>query len=742
MKKEWVWVSLALAVITGIFFYQTFLRGLVPFPGDGLVSDFQPWRSSSYLGFAPGGVPNKAQYPDVYRQMYPWRSLAIRELKSGKLPLWNPYNFSGAPLLANFQSAALYPLNIIFLFVNEISGWSILVILQPLLASLFMYLYMRKLKTAPYGAALAAISYGFSGFMAVWLEYNTVGHVILWLPLIFYAIERVNGKGPAIWFCIIAVSNAFALLAGHPQIYSYMLIASVLYAWFRTTKTKFLLILAFSFIGVCITGPQLVPGIELIMHAARSPHDFTNLFTKILVQPWQLLGLPFPNLFGNPETRTYWPSDTFVGKVLTVGLVPLFFSLSALRRKDSITNLFLWASVGIIVLITANPFTYLLYQIPIPLITSSSPTLMSFLLVFSLSAVCGLGFDHWITEKHTVKKLVHRSLEVVAILALLFIGTKIPAFGEYALHAQTAFRALVYAAAISGATLLLFWTFISFPKLRTVAVIGMLCLHAADLFIFFIRFNPFVPPALVFPGHEVLSFLVSHGPDRYWGYGTADIAANFATQYGMFSPEGYDPLYPKSYGEFLYSYKNGKLATAFDNATRSDAAITSHFGDGGLTDPNKQRVLNDLSVRYILDRTENNSTAETLPPGVFRPLISFGDWRIYENRNAKPRVYLTNGTAVIKTYKPERVVIQTNAPAPDTLIVTDTYYPGWKATIDGAPSDIVPKDHALRSLAVPAGTHTVVMTYAPLSVTIGFVLSMIGITGMALGAIGITRRYA
>lgn len=781
MKKELVWVTALFLTVTAIFFYQTILFGKVPFPGDGLMSDFQPWRSASYMGYAPGGVPNKAQYPDTYRQIYPWKTLAISELKQGKLPLWNPYNFSGSPLLANFQSAALYPLGIIYLFISQITAWTILVLLQPLLAGLFTYWYMRKIGAKTYGATLAALSYGFSGFMAVWLEYNTVGHVILWLPLILLAIESLRQKPKPVWFAILAFSNAAALLAGHPQVYGYVAICSVAYAIFRLPKKLWIPSAVFMLLGIGVTGLQLIPGIELISNAARSRHEFTNLFTKILIQPWQLIAMAFPNIFGNPATRTYWPTDTFVGKVTTIGLVPLFFLPSALRCKDAATKWHIWATLTVLVLITANPITYVLYQLPIPLITSSSPSLMAFLLAFSLSVSCGMGLDYWMTDKHSLKKLLMRSIQVLLLCGGLALVAKLPIFTDFHAHAGIAYRAIAYGAGIAGITLTLFWIAVAFTKYRKLAIVFILILHTADLWIFFGRFNPFVPETFVFPNHKVLTYLTSHAPDRYWGYGTAGIAANFGTQYRMFSPEGYDPLYPKWYGELLYAYKNGNILTQFTNSTRSDAAISAGFGNKGLSDAKTLRMMDLLSVRYILDRTENGSTQETFPSTRYQSSMNTDDWHIFTNLNAAPRAFLANevwtykdvndfssklfsqsfnptkmvlvpsfpvgiqsssasGSAVITSYTPESITIKTVRSVPSVLILTDTYYPGWKATVDGNSVNILKANWAFRAVIVPGGTHTVVMTYAPDSVALGKILSIISIGGIVAGLFILKRK--
>lgn len=766
-KKEILIACIIALTITGLFFYKTIFYNLTPFPADVLVNEYQPWRSTSYLGFNPASIPHKAQYPDTVRQIYPWKTLALHELKQGKLPLWNPYNFSGSPLLANFQSAALYPLNILYTIVSQIDGWSVLVIMQPLLAIFFTYIYARTIGIGIYGSALSAISFGFSGFISVWLEYNTVGHVILWLPFILFAIEKIKNTSKPLWIILLSVAYACALFAGHPQIFGYMFIFSSLYIWFRvsTVRQRFVVWIA-SALGVGIAGIQLIPGIELITNAARSPHEFTNLFQNILIQPWQFIATLFPNFFGNPATRTYWLTDTFLGKVTTIGLVPLFFLPGIFRRKEPIVRWFLLALILITIFISANPIAYILYRIPIPLLSSSSPTLMSFLFAFCLSILCGFGLDHWITEKHSAQKLIRRTIQTLAALAALYItATIIPTLHE---HGAVIQRAIIYGGMISIATLSLFWVAISQPKLLKISIIILLCVHVADLFMFFSRFNAFIPKSLIYPEHHITTFLKNHTDYRYWGYGTAAIPANLASQFKGYSPEGYDPLYPKWYGEFIYSYTKGKILDSFSNSTRSDAAIISGFGENGLSDTNKNRILSALSVGYILDRTENGSTQVTFPSTNFEPVYQSGDWHIFKNLKATPKAYLadtvltytnasdfsskfflptydstksvlleklppsisqtsTPGTASINSYNTDNIIIQTTSATPKILVLTDTYYPGWQAFIDGKPTSIYRANWTFRGIAVPQGSHKITMIYKPESVRYGIILSMISI---------------
>ena len=97
-----------------IFFYPVWLKGFTPTPTDALVGLYHPWRDLLENQY-PNGYPYKNFLPtDPFRQQIPWKKLVIEQIKNKQPPLWNPYSFSGNPLLANFQAGVFYPLNLIF----------------------------------------------------------------------------------------------------------------------------------------------------------------------------------------------------------------------------------------------------------------------------------------------------------------------------------------------------------------------------------------------------------------------------------------------------------------------------------------------------------------------------------------------------------------------------------------------------------------------------------------------------
>ncbi|OGH20479.1 MAG: hypothetical protein A3D74_02810 [Candidatus Levybacteria bacterium RIFCSPHIGHO2_02_FULL_37_13] len=785
-KREFFVVFLILFFVTAIFFYKTFLHGLVSFPGDLLIAEYNPWKTYSYLGYNPGSYPNKAQYFDVLRQLYPWKTFAVDLIKQGILPLWNPYNFSGAPLISNFQSAVFYPLGIFYLILPQISAWTFLVIAQPLFATFFTYLFSRKIGISKIGSLLAAISFAFSSFMSVWLEYNIVGHVILWLPLSLLAIEMLLKKATTQWIIILIASIVFSLLAGHPQIFAYSLVFILAYLIFRIFNLrKLLFFLLLVILAVGIGAMQVIPGIELIKESARVSHDYNFLIHKILIQPWQFIMMIVPDFFGNPATRNYWIEDTYIGKVTYIGLIPLLFVLFSFKNIKKSFIFFFTAIGGLILLISShNPFTAILYKFNLPFVSSSAPTLSIFLFCFCISILSGFGIDIYRFEKWRITKTIKIIAPLILVILFLWIVVLLVPHlisDRLSQHLIVVKRNLLYATFLIGIGTFLILVGTLKRKMIFLVLILLLILQTGDLFRYFTKFNPFVPKELVFPNAPVLEFLKKEsGIDRFWGYGSAAIEANFATQYGIYSTDGYDPLYPKRYGEFIQTSENGKIGTEFTGQTRSDAFIARDSGETDLSSNiYRLKILDILGVRYVLDRVENGSTEKTFPSDRFKLIYEKDEWKIFENQKALPRAFLASEykvfnsneefeeiffdknfdpsktillegkpssyssikevpsgtsesrssrqarTVSLVSYKPNQIIFSTNNQSNQLLFLSDTYYPGWKAFVDAKETKIYRANYAFRAVVVPEGKHNVIMKYDPDSFRVGMGISTI-----------------
>jgi hypothetical protein len=100
------------------------------------------------------------------------------------------------------------------------------------------------------------------------------------------------------------------------------------------------------------------------------------------------------------------------------------------------------------------------------------------------------------------------------------------------------------------------------------------------------------------------------------------------------------------------------------------------------------------------------------------------------------------GSARIERYEPERVVVRASSSGPGLLVLSDNYYPGWKAEVDGREVPIERVDYLMRGVPIGAGTHTVELRYEPLSWRIGWIVSLVALCGLVLAAVLGWRRRA
>lgn len=781
MKRSFL--PFIILVITAIFFfYQSVFFGKIPFPGDMLIAQYVPWKYESILGYNPGSYPNKAQYFDVIQQLYPWRQLVVEQLKSGRIPLWNPYNFSGSPLLANIQSSVFNPVNIFFFFFSMPTAWTITIFLQCFAASIFLYLYARKITLPVFPSLLSAVAYSYSLFMTVFLEYNTFGYIIALLPATLYFFELYREK-KASWRTIsFVLSVTLLFFVGHLQLAAASFIFLIFYVVFvknpsQADKPSFPYVtLSLMVLSIVIASIQLLPSAELLYVSARVSQEYGFLTEKLLIQPWQLIMAIVPDIFGNPTTRNFIPNETYPTKALSIGVLALLFSLVGIMKwkREKRAGFFIGVLVVILLLVTRNPLSVIFYKVNIPLFSSSSPSNLIFLSSFCLSILAGFGLKIWLESNASRKSL------------LFFLGL-ILCFFLLALTHKSYFQEknIFFSLVLLVAGSIIFLLGVYKQRWRKSLSIFIFILVIAESFFFFQKFNPFVSKELFYPDTKIAQILKSQtiNGNRVWSFGNATIEPNVQTALHLYSSEGYDPLYPAYYGELLYATREGKFPGAFDRSTRSNAIIAPQSGGEVELTKNQARlkVLNLLSVRFILDRVENAGSEKTFPESIFKRIYHEDGWSIYENKKALPNAWLASSALIIKSpdefqktfFSPsfheestvilsdelgqeltlkngtvtqflsqsDRMLYKTKSDGSSVLVLSRTYYPGWEVYVDGRPGKILRADHALSGVFLPGGEHDVAFYYWPRSFVFGIYLSIIGIVSLILYAGFIQKRF-
>lgn len=769
MKKEIILIFLIVSCIVAVFFFPIF-KGHIPFPGDLLVGT-NPYRSFSFGGYAPGGIPNKAQGTDVMRELYPWKHFVIEMFKKSQIAFWNPYNFSGNPLMANFQSGAFYPLNLIFLSFPFNNAWTLFIFLIPLLSALFTYLFLREIKISVFPALFGGIVFAFSSYMVVWMEYGNIGHTFLWLPLGLFLTEKlihsdsigVHNFQRKYLFFLTGVLFA-SILAGYIQGYFYILLILSFYFIVKsfynqqllTTKTLlfFLSILSPFFLTLF----QLLPTLELFQNSSRGNYSLDTI--EKLLNPWwyAITGLA-PDFFGNPATNNHWFDGTYIERVSYFGVIPFILALIALFELKKRKEALIFAITFIISLLLAYDFlfTKFLYLIPVPIISTTVPTRILSIFVFSGAILSAIGLD--IILKGDKKKFVYLAL----VLTGLLLG--IAWIAAILQKLTISERNLVFPSLVGLAFLILFSFYSTKKSFKHLFILALFAITLFDLFRFFHKITPFSPSEYIYPSTPVISYIQKNaGINRYWGYGGAHIETNIQLYDHTFLPDGHDALHNKIYAQLVSSSKDGKIPSEL---SRSDSEIDPGFGAPELLNNNyRQKILNILGVKYLLYKDEFFTENKTL-----KLLWQDSSWKIYENTQAAPRAFLTADYLVLPnkkdiipafynknfnekekiileenpnlqkskmrikkvkliTYEPNLVRFNTSSDAEALLFLSDAYYPGWKASIDGKPTKIFIADYAFRAVKVPKGEHIVEFYYFPESFKNGLILSGVAFIGL------------
>lgn len=757
---------LILAVV--IFFKPFFAQGQLPIPSDTIIGLYHPFRDL-YADNYPNGIPYKNfLITDPVRQQYPWRSIAIETFTKGSLPIWNPYTMAGTPLLANFQTAAFYPLNIFTFVLPFAIGWSFLVVLQPLLAGVFLYFYLRRMKLTEGAAALGGITFAFCGFSTAWLEWNTLGHVALWLPLILLAKEHLLEKVSMKWMAVLIFAQCAAFFAGHVQTFLYLLLVHDTYLIariFQLARKEKHHKLSFAFkkyipfavqglIVIAITAVQWIPTLQFINLSARGVDQINGWQQPGWFIPWQhLIQFIAPDFFGNPTTLNYWGEWNYAEFVGYVGIFPLVMAIFALYNRQDRKTLF-FGAFFFLSLIFSLPtiFAQLPYQLELPLISTTQPTRLLFITDFSLAVLAALGLDYFL---RTVKKWkIFYSVAIVGIIIAclwIFVLTGYKSFPSISLeHLAVAKRNLYIPTFffITTTMLLSVWVIVyaikRFEKLLSRQLLAMLLLVFVlgitifDLVRFSQKFTPFTDSAYLFPPTKSLTYLQNqNGQFRIMSADSRILPPNFTVMYKLQSLDGYDPLYVRRYGE---------LSAAIG---RDKPDIRPPFGFNRIITPHTidSPFIDFLGVQYVLSLSEIK-----LPK--FEYVFSEGETKVYKNRNVLPRAFYVSkvveasgkddaisklfaakndlkntaivedvtglaskkfgtGTARVVMYTDNTVEIVTSNKTESFLVLTDTFYPTWKADIcssDGkqcTKSQIYLTDYNFRGIIIPAGEHRI-----------------------------------
>ncbi|MEA2364195.1 MAG: hypothetical protein QOD71_3340 [Thermoleophilaceae bacterium] len=771
-------------------------------PGRTLsVSDYL-WTGTPWDSSRPAGVPvlgsNREQTDSVF-MFQPFLQHTRAELPD--VPLWNPYIMGGRPFHANSQSATLSPFSVPAYVLPFWDSLAVIAALKLFVAALGAFLLARAFGMRFAGALMCGLVFGFSLWSVTWVSWTTMSiwALLPWLCLLAELCVRRPGPLP---FAGLSVATGFQFLGGHPSS-SFQVMVAVTLFWVvravasRPLRERDLRLRLFTLGAALVTGTALaaitlIPFVELLSHsidlkartaAASDAHEPARYLLGVFLHDWWGRGSRAPLEFASALEEHAW----------YVAALPLMLAVSALAlapRRERIVV----AAVGLVALAVATgipPFFDVVKALPG--FDAARNGRLGVVSVLCVAVLAGWGLDD-LTAAVAPERRRRLALAACALLfavPFVWVARRIDlgALGDSLRVAWGFADPTPGAAAEIRLASLLEWLVLGAASLALLALrlrgrlgatafVGLaLALVALDLFKAGMGYNPAIPEShAVQPATPAIRYLQEQRPARFAGLHpeapitlAVPISPNVAMRYGLYDARGYDFPFEERYAELWRSViaKSPDCNYAFcpESAGRSP------------------RALQALGLLGVTDLLQNRRDP---PLRGFEVAYEGPDARIYRNPGALPRAFLVDrqvvapgadaardtvtaagfparnvavterriagipegtagsaaGSAGISAYEDERVVVDTDADRRALLVLTDSWFPGWKASVDGRGVPIDRVDYLIRGVAVPAGKHRVEFRYQPASWRAGWIVSLLALIAIVAAAWVGWRRHA
>lgn len=675
---------------------------------------------------------------DVLHLNLPFKYILSQSLQNHEWPLWTPYLANGFPLLAEGQIGTFYlPNLLLFRFLPLVTAYNLNLVFSYILASVGMYLFAKKWGFSSVSAFFAASIFTFSGFLTVHLNHFNLIQAASLLPLIFWAATMLWQK-PHFKYCVLfAFILSQQIFTGHFYIVFITLVGVSIYLLSFLISThnkkkenikKLFYFLFALFFALLFSGIQLFPTIELWRLSARSSGlDFSSV-TDYPYPIKHLLTFINPYAYGDPGNGTYplfsfdwgifWENTAYVGIIpLAMGLCSIFF----LKNKLVRTFVTIFATSLLLVLGKNSPIYFIFSIFPFNLFRVPSKFLL--LSTFSLSILAAYLIDRFTKFTKTVKTVPRIQMQTIAYICIgvIFILLVID---EYKFSYN-----------YPPLTPANWWT--DPPEITKIIE----------------KNKRVISPTAPYNWNQVFYKKGWQNPRPYL-YFKNSLYPNLNALFSIGNVDiNTGGLIPRRLSFITSIVKNIEV-----DEDKKEASISSRL----------ENVLNLTSTNYLISSYKINNRTFTIKNIISPPAgLSLDPLFVYENKNAAPRSYLSGTSLKIQTIEdfnkitalenfnkeptvlvedeainigsdnrfikpvnitsenPVEVNLEGASDATAVLVLADTNYTGWKAYVDGMPTNIYNVNLSQRGILFPKGKHKVKFIFQPQSFETGKKLTVL-----------------
>lgn len=684
---------------------------------------------------------------DLTHQILPWFQEEAAQIRHTRLPLYDMHHWGGQSLIGQDQPGVLFPLNWLLFLMREWHGRLALqfanwyYVLIHYLAALFCYWLARDLGLSRFASICAGTSFGLSGVMGS-LSWPQMLNGGMWAPLILlFTIRALDGRRSSWNMAVAGCITGFSFFSGHHQLPSFtilavgMLLVFVAVAGRVPYRTAFLLGVLYIAFTIFAGAPQLLPSYEYWSHGLRwvgaaNPvglHDKVPyvVFDQFSANPISIFWLFFPGSF---------PSAThYVG--LTIVVMAVLACVGAWRSRWVGPFLTLAIAGFLFSIGKYSVFHGALYSVLPFLDKSRNASYGMFIVDLALAVLAGFGVDLLLHERERLcvelKRFGNVLLAAGALLSAVLLVRE--AVQGDKVFEDTAFAYVAISALLLGSALRA-WQLKSIPaRAAMLSILGLILFEIGAV------------------ENRDLPHIDGGWPMLYQLSRQDDLAVVLHAQPGLFRVERNEQDIPYNFGDWhgIDEYRGyaGVTSNVFVMSGEPHAGallgvkyLLSHEPHDSETEPmfrgqsgvNIYRKPEAFPRAWTVHSADPVANEEEARRHMNVPLEQLGTRTFLIGQAPSLNVCSGKDAVQITESRKMQFFVEADMACKGMVIVGNTFYPGWRAEVDGHSAKVYEAYHFLQGIVVPAGHHRVRVWYRPVTFYWGVAMAALALAGLAL----------
>ena len=743
-------------------------------------------------------------YSDQYIAGYSFRDFGAQVLRAtGGFALWNPYLFGGMPYVGAMHGDIFYPTAWLRLAMPTDMAMTWGMILHYMLAGYATYVFLRALGLRFFGALVGAVAYMLSGWNASYVNPGHDGKIFVgaMLPLAMLFVLRGVRDGKRWSWGALAIIVGLGMLSPHPQLMSYLLMGVGMFALYAAfgmgagspERSVAIRRLAFALVavllGFAISAIQYLPVMEFTPFSPRAGGKGYDFATSFSFPPVELINTLIPEFTGILEK--YWGPNRIHHHSEYIGAAVWLLAIAAFRSKVRSRDTMFFA--GMVVLFTLwalggfTPFYQLIYALVPGSKFFRAPSTVFFVATFAMAILAGLGAQGLIDRAPSRRFMLAAGTAIGVTLLLGVTGALSGLASAFAGPEMAAYVANNSADLLTGTVRAMIFAglALAIAALRgngklTAAVAGwaLVTVVTIDQVSVMRQYWRFMPPAKeTFATDATIDYLKKNtvgNPGRVIDFnigGTAqprDATLGYSglMAHGIRQAIGYHGNELRRYDDLLGEDDGRRNAGnpnfwALANVRYFLVDVAQFPIEGAKLVAGPARDARGSTV-YLYEVPGDNRAA-WVAPAIIKAADSVTLTTVLDPRFPVHSVAIFDDSADVKAvelkappapidldvkvtrYDPGAISLSLGAPAPagSALVVSENFYPGWTATVDGKPVTASRAMYSLIGVPLPAGARQVELRFTSPTYEKGKLISLIALAASLLllaGGFAMNRR--